>query len=134
MRRRSTHRHGLNVDGSLKAHAAIHAYGASTLLAVRGRQDGHVQPRWIDSGFNMTRIRSRRVVILVVLFTALAMSSFTASASALYIRWYSFDSSCTFRRDPITTIFYYRGYAEWTSTHLGHHTGWGDTWADGGSQ
>ena len=70
--------------------------------------------------------------VLVLVASALAFAG--VARGGLDARWYSFDRPCTARKDPVTVVFYYRALATWVDTHLGHHTGWGDTWFDGSVQ
>ncbi len=63
-----------------------------------------------------------------------ALAFAAVARGALDVRWYSFDSSCSARKDPVTVVFYHRASATAVDAHLGHHTGWGDTWFDGSAQ
>jgi hypothetical protein len=71
------------------------------------------------------------VLVAAVIPTAGVLPAGPADA-ALDIRWYSFKHghNCydAQRVDPVTVIFYHLGYADWTTNHIGHHTGWGNNW------
>jgi len=84
------------------------------------------------------RLGVRLLVSLLAIAAGAGVHGVASADAALDIKWYSFEPGhhCQdpYRVDPVTVIFWYLAYPDWTSNHIYHHTGWGDNYDPQGQQ